>query len=297
MPKQLLRSLLPTVGTLSVLVSIRDIRSILKNELKEAVGKLRQPLLRPIFMIKNIITFYRNPYSHFNIGGNETMHEKASSLKKAFILCLCSTLIIGLLIVIIDMILESNFNISITKNLLNGREEFRTVNSPYMASLKMCLLGPFKEEFMFRLPLITKSKFLRFTIFVISLNYFFSNFFPFNVSLLQYNIVLLLILGIVLVVNSRIETDFFRFYKENNYLCWILISIFSLIHIGNFTPIHWSLIYVYPIYVFPQFVYGIVFSFLAIKYNSFFLPLLLHVAINLTPEIPRWLNVLFHEFI
>ncbi|TDE12559.1 CPBP family glutamic-type intramembrane protease [Dyadobacter psychrotolerans] len=65
---------------------------------------------------------------------------------------------------------------------------------------------------------------------------------------------------------------------------------FSLIHIGNFSPVNWYFIYLYPIYVFPQFISGVIFSYLAIRYNSIMLPFILHVIINTTPDIIRLLN-------
>ncbi|WP_025765276.1 CPBP family glutamic-type intramembrane protease [Dyadobacter tibetensis] len=246
-------------------------------------------------MIQEIFEFFKKPYSFYSIGENQRLKERIFSLKNAYFFCLCSTFIIVLIIAGIEMFLRSKFGFSISKNLTNGRKEFLVSNSPFIGFLKLCIIGPLNEEIMFRLPLITKNKFLRYIIFAIILEYIFPQFFQLHISFLQYNIALFVILAIILFSNSRYkgQTYFFQSDKRSNYLCWILIIVFSLIHLGNFTPIYWSYLYIYPIYILPQFMYGIVFSFFAIKYNSFFLPFFLHVTINVTPEIFKWFSDLF----
>ncbi|WP_028666575.1 CPBP family glutamic-type intramembrane protease [Runella zeae] len=67
-----------------------------------------------------------------------------------------------------------------------------------------------------------------------------------------------------------------------NLWCYFLIILFSWIHISNFSPINWKLIYFYPIYVLPQLFYGIVLSYLMVKYKKIVWPFLLHSMINLT---------------
>ena len=68
--------------------------------------------------------------------------------------------------------------------------------------------------------------------------------------------------------------------KYFNVLCWGLIVSFSWLHIGNFQPLHWEVIYLYPLYVLPQLFYGIGLSFLMVKYNNLLWPILLHMLIN-----------------
>jgi len=48
-------------------------------------------------MLKNILTFYRNPYAGFNTGKNETIKEQLILFKKAFVFGFCSCFIIVVL--------------------------------------------------------------------------------------------------------------------------------------------------------------------------------------------------------
>lgn len=246
-------------------------------------------------MIKSIITFYRNPYSHFNAGKNETIKERVILLKKAFILCLCSVFIIAVIIAVIEAILESQFNISIIENLHSTWKEFRASYSHLEVFLEVCIMGPFIEEVLFRLPMITKSTFLRLAIFLGWMNFLIPENFKLKIFSLSYGIILLVIfVGIIIskkITNENYQTIFQK--KNYNYLCWGLTIAFAVVHISNYVPLNWSVIYLYPFYVLPQFVSGVVFSYLAIRYNSILWPFLLHAAINSTSEIHKLLTDLF----
>jgi hypothetical protein len=244
-------------------------------------------------MIKSIISFYINPYSNFFVGENETARERIILFKKLFIFCLFSTLSIGMLIVLIETVLEAKFNVSIIKYLSDGRKEFRTINSPFMASFKICLLGPFEEEILFRLPLILRSKISIFFIIILVVDRFFLQFLPAIFFPFYYNSILAFLA--IITFEKSPDKDFSKIFDKRNYnyLCWGLTIAFASAHIGNFTPLNWSFIYLYPVYVFPQFVYGIVLSYLAIRYKSIIWPFLLHVAINSTSEVPKLLAKLF----
>jgi len=240
-------------------------------------------------MIKDIITFYRNPYSYLNKGQSDSVKEKITSMKDAFMVCIGSTI----LITIIEMILRYCFNTSIVRNLNHNKNEFRSANSSgWVSFMKICLLGPFNEEFLFRLLLITKSQIWNMIIFLILVAYLISNIFYLQISFLWYHVMIMLIFAAVLISNQVNHSDNQPIFekKNYNYLCWILILAFGMIHLGNFVPLSWSVFYLYPVYVLPQFVYGIVFSYLAIKYNSMIWPFLLHAGINSAAEIYKFLN-------
>lgn len=247
-------------------------------------------------MLKNIITFYRNPYSHFNAGKNETIKERLILFENSFVFTLCSCFIIVLFIImVIEEILEAKFNISIMQDLHNTWSEFRERNSQIEVFLKLSLIGPLSEEILFRLPLITQSSFLRLAIFLGWVNWLFPELCNFKFLSWSYGIVLLIIL-VGILVSEKISDQNFQiiFQKKNyNYMCWGLMIAFGLTHISNYTPLNWSFIYLYPFYVLPQFVSGIVFSYLAIRYNSILWPFLLHAAINSISQIHKLITDLF----
>jgi len=247
-------------------------------------------------MLKNILTFYRNPYAGFNTGKNEPIKERLILLKKAFVFGLCSCFIIVLfLTLVIEAILNSKFNISISEDLHNTWNEFRVRNSPLDTFLKLSIIGPFSEEVLFRLPLITKSTFLRLAIFFGWVDFLFPELFNFKFLSWSYIIVLLIILAGIIVSEKISDQNYQTIFqkKSYNYLCWGLTVTFGLVHIGNYTPLNWPFIYVYPFYALPQFVYGVVFSYLAIRYNSLLWPFVLHASINSTSQIHTLLTDIF----
>ena len=247
-------------------------------------------------MIKDIIIFYRNPYSYLNKGQSDSVKEKITSMKDAFMVCIGSTMAIVILITIIEMILRYCFNTSIVRNLNHNKNEFRLANSSgWVSFMKICLLGPFNEEFLFRLLLITKSQIWNMIIFLILVAYLISNLFYLQISFLWYHVIIVLIFVGILISNRVNYSDHQPIFEKKNYnhLCWVLILGFGMIHLGNFAPLNWSVFYLYPVYVLPQFVCGIVFSYLAIRYNSMIWPFLLHASINSAAEIYKFLNDAF----
>jgi len=247
-------------------------------------------------MLKIILAFYRNPYAVFYTGKNDTIKERVILFKNGFIFCLCSCVIIVLLIImVIEEILESKFNISIFEDLHNTWEEFRASNSHLEAFFKLSIIGPFSEEILFRLPLITKSPFLHLAIFLGWVNFLIPELFNLKFLSWSYGIVLLIISAGIIVSEKISDKNFQTIFQKKSYnnLCWGLTIAFGLFHISNFTPLNWSFIYLYPFYVLPQFVYGVVFSYLAIRYNSILWPFLLHASINSISQIHKFLTDLF----
>ncbi|MCF0054164.1 CPBP family intramembrane glutamic endopeptidase [Dyadobacter sp. CY356] len=246
-------------------------------------------------MIQDIATFYRNPYACFQVGDRESIKERMVALRKTYFFSLYAAVMIILIIVIVDGVLKNTLNISIYENLHKLRDEFRKANSPVDSFLKVCLIGPFVEESIFRLPLLTRSLLSRCTIFFVFILYFFSELFHLEISFWLYNSILVLIFGGIIVFNrssAKISTPILG-AKNYNYLCWGLTVAFALLHIANFIPLNGTVFYLYPIYVLPQFVYGIIFSYLAIRYNSIVWSFLLHAAINSTSEVHKLLTDVF----
>jgi len=246
-------------------------------------------------MIQDIITFYRNPYACFQAGSGESIKERIVALRKMYFFCIYMAIMIGLIIVILDGILKNTYNISIYENLRKMRAEFRATNSRLDNFLKMCLITPFIEESLFRLPLLTKSRLLRWVVFFVLVQFFFPLPFQLEISFWWYNAILIFIFAGIIIFNDVSQSDSIPvFYPKNyNYLCWGSTIVFSLAHVANFAPLQLSIFYLYPIYVLPQFVHGIAQSYLAIRYNSILWPFLLHAAINSTSEIHKLLTDLF----
>ncbi|MGM9506322.1 CPBP family glutamic-type intramembrane protease [Larkinella sp. GY13] len=68
-------------------------------------------------------------------------------------------------------------------------------------------------------------------------------------------------------VIRRFDKKVLEVYSSVSPSSWIIVSsaIFSLAHITNFDPIHYSVWYLYPIYVLPQFFMGLIASTIRIN--------------------------------
>jgi len=248
-------------------------------------------------MIKHIFSFLSDPYSYFATGQSETIREKFVMLRNIYLIAFCTSIIVILLTHYIDLILQLRPGTSVYQNLVNNRSDFRQANSTLNIFLKMNLIGPLNEELLFRSLLISEPYFLRFGILLVFIEYFIPTVFQFSTSSYWYSLFLILGFGGAIFFEKYSTMGDLVFKgKTYNYFFWSSILAFAISHLGNFFPLNASIFFLYPILVLPQLIYGIVLSYVAVRYNSIVWPIFLHVAINLTPEILIWLNVLFHEF-
>lgn len=244
----------------------------------------------------DIFSFLRSPSSFFDVGKNETIGRKLLLFKNAFILCFLGSFTLFLFITVpIDSVLKSRFHISLIEDFQEHHKNFLASNSEMLVLIKTCALGPFVEECLFRLPLLTKSLKLRILLLLLLFEDLLPNRFQLDISIFWYSFILLIIFGSVQFSNNIAEENYPNINKKKsyNYMSWVLTVAFGLVHIYNFTPLNWSFIYLYPFYVLPQLVYGVVFSYLAIRNNSLLWPLLLHAFINSTSQIHKLLTELF----
>jgi len=144
----------------------------------------------------------------------------------------------------------------------------------------ICLLGPLLEETVFRLSLTLKKQqvaiAVAFALFVIL------NMMPqlkalniwVNVGIRISGVIGGYFLFINLLPNNII-------LQKRTHIRLIIISIlvFGLVHITNFSPLHWRIIYIYPLFVLPQLLMGWAITYIRFK-NGFFWALALHVIIN-----------------
>jgi len=249
-------------------------------------------------MIKYFFSFLSDPYSCLATGQSETIREKFVLLRKIYLIAFCTSIVVILLTHFIDLSLQQRPGVSVYQNLVNNRNDFRQANSALNVFLKMNLIGPLNEELLYRSLLISEPYFLRFGILFVFIEYFIPAVFQFSISSYWYSLFLILCFGGVMIFEKcSTKGDPVFKGKTYNYFVWSSTLAFAISHLSNFFPLNGSVILLFPILVFPQLIYGIALSYVAVRYNSIVWPFLLHVAINLTPEIPRWLNVLLHEFI
>lgn len=243
-------------------------------------------------MIKTLFIFFRNPYSFLGNSQGETVRERLDFVKKAILFCIGSSFaILMVIILVIEMSLRNLLNTSILANLTHNRQVFRESTTPLRAVLDICLAAPFFEEGAFRFILILKSSRLQIISILLMLDSI-TTFHSLYISSFQYAVIVLPILCMLFFYNKlliRPEEGVLQ-KKFYNYACWFSSISFGLSHIGNFAPINGSLIFLYPFYVLPQLVYGVVLSYAAVKYKSIFLPFLIHAGINSSAEVLSFFN-------
>ncbi|WP_298358360.1 type II CAAX prenyl endopeptidase Rce1 family protein [Runella sp.] len=230
-------------------------------------------------MLLDILLFIRNPYL-FSLVNNKGEKPSEKTLIKSFLLCILFLLLSVFVISITDMLIKAIFSFSIKRNLEINRSNSYEYWGMYRGIISV-IGAPIIEEIVFILPLTSKKKWFLFSV-------CFGLFFFLNDSI--YSIDSYTLIGIVVPILSFILLQVVLQNKESiipernffNFWCYFLIISFSWVHISNFSPINWQLIYFYPIYVLPQLFYGIILSYLMVKYKNIIWPILLHIMINLT---------------
>lgn len=148
------------------------------------------------------------------------------------------------------------------------------------AIVYICLLGPFFEEVIFRLPLSLKKIHIVLSVSLISL--LVGGFVLVGMHVTDYKIIKLLIFFVITfalgmwLVPDGLSAGHFRFKKV-----FIIVSmcLFGLMHIVNYSPLQWKVIWIYPVFILPQFLMGWAITYVRFK-NGFFWGVLLHVIVN-----------------
>lgn len=229
-------------------------------------------------MLEELRIFLKAPYALTLRESNDSFKVKLKSVLRVYVLCMAFLVGSAILIAITDTILFEIMNLSLIKAIHLNREKFNNYFGK-QAWVYIALVAPLMEELIFRLPLSgNKNQFLfgvSFMVFYFSGNTL-TNLEDFTFARVSISVLIYILLFMLLTKESfqKLRKKYF------NVLCWGLIVFFSWMHINNFRPIHWGIIYVYPIYVLPQLFYGIGLSFLMVKYRNVLWPLLLHIFIN-----------------
>lgn len=153
-----------------------------------------------------------------------------------------------------------------------------------------CLVIPFIEEITFRLWLNFKPISLAVTgslIFYKTIKWkiFEFNFYSIKDYILIFSTFIIGYLIFKTLKNPNILAKL-NFLRDNyfKYFFYGNIVLFGLLHISNFKPLDFSIIYIYPFYVLPQLISAIFLGVIRIKYG-FGWGVLLHVILNLFPAL------------
>jgi hypothetical protein len=147
------------------------------------------------------------------------------------------------------------------------------------AFIFVCVIGPMLEELMFRSPLTFKRRQIALAIVIASV-YFGLNVFHIEVTepWVAFTVLVVLVIagiGLLFIPNTSLIIP----PERQKLFIMLSIFLFGLMHIFNFKPIEWPLIWIYPLFVMPQMIMGWAITYIRFK-NGFFWGVALHCMIN-----------------
>ena len=231
------------------------------------------------YVFKELLTI--SEYPNLSLLSKSTFAEKTGSLFKTYGLIFIAIILIVPLILATDQFVTHVLHFKAINHVQTDEmSHFFHKLGYWKAALYVCLLGPILEETVFRLPLSLKKSHIALA--------FATAAFLFSGLLLRHITTPLLNIGIklslsaivyficIFIVPNGLSIIDQRFRKQ---LIILSMCLFGLMHISNYSPIQWPLIWLYPIYVIPQLFMGWGITYIRFK-NGFWWGFALHCIIN-----------------
>ena len=146
--------------------------------------------------------------------------------------------------------------------------------------LIICLIGPLLEELVFRLPLSLKKIHIAIALAVAIL--FFSGKL-YTLTGVDWQLIFRLFAAVsAFCLTMKFGPDNLHLIdnKYKTIIDIVSICLFGFMHISNYKPIQWPIIFLYPIYTIPQLCLGWGLTYIRLK-NGFIWCVLLHCLVNL----------------
>lgn len=169
---------------------------------------------------------------------------------------------------------------SITANYKTSMHSFFARYGTVKAAIYICILAPLIEETIFRLPLSFKKQhgaiafgcaLLLFVRVIPGVN---------NLNLLSAIAVraVLFVLGYFTLMKILPANTYLNKRRQTGIII-LSILLFGLMHIFNYAPMQWTIIFMYPFFVIPQLIMGWALTYIRFK-NGFFWGVALHSLVN-----------------
>ncbi len=227
-------------------------------------------------MLEEIFNVSQYPYLH----QNQTFSQKLLSVLKTYGVVFLAMLFTAPLFLMADKFVVSSLHHQSLENL--NKREFHHIYQKlgFLKSyLFVCLIGPAFEEIIFRLPLSFRRQHVAIAL-LIALFYFGGFFLHIKDPLIKLGIegsFAILIIGICSLTTSLKIISISPANKKQ----WVVSSmiLFGLMHIFNYMPVDYHLIWIYPVFVLPQLIMGWGLTYVRFK-NGFAWGILMHSIIN-----------------
>ncbi|MGZ3873218.1 MAG: hypothetical protein ACXVJD_09890 [Mucilaginibacter sp.] len=228
-------------------------------------------------MLKELLNIGGYP----SLGQKQYFSEKAGTLLKVYGLLFIAIIILAPLIIALDGFVIHVLHFQpISPVQHDGISRIFHKLGFWKAAVYIGLIGPLLEEMVFRLPLSLKKKHIALAFAAALFLFAGVIFLHFKGLLVNFSIRLVLSAAVyftgILLLPAGLSVIGYRFYKQ---LIVLSICLFGLMHIGNYTPLQWPLIWIYPVYVLPQLLMGWAITYIRFK-NGFLWGFALHCLIN-----------------
>jgi hypothetical protein len=234
-------------------------------------------------MLKEIFTISKYPYLKLN--SDREFIDKLGRVFKAYGFVLLALIFIAAPIVT----LTDNFVVHVLHFKTIQYQDKNTLKqllekSHYFALVYIALIGPIIEETVFRLPLSFKRTHI--AISVAFAFFIFGSQLPgnhaLNIEFGKWFIFVIRVgitLGLFFTVRRFLPVDIQLSDRAKKSFIILSICLFGLIHISNFSPLQWPILWIYPLYVLPQIFMGWLITYIRFK-NGFIWGIMLHCLIN-----------------
>lgn len=225
------------------------------------------------------LSYFKKPVYIYSSNQASNFWRSIKEVIYSYLIAISFIIVSLFLILLVDYLLVNVFHHpSIRLTLINRRS---INNSNSLNKITIILIAPVIEEICFRYPLNLKKGAI-----ITSLTIIFFIFFGGSFSITAFftvaNLKKLIISFIIsFFIGLMISGSLLENIKEKYFhIYFYLIAFsFSFLHISNFHPFYYSLFFLYPIYVIPQFLMGMFIGYVRIK-CGFAFGVLLHMLFN-----------------
>jgi hypothetical protein len=212
----------------------------------------------------------------------QTIGERLATLFKTYGLLFLALFLVAPFIVLADHFVVHTLHAKTISDVgRDGMKHFFQKMGYWRAVVYIGLIGPLLEEVVFRLPLSLKKRHIALAssvavfLFTGAIFHSLTQIKGLNLGLQLSACVLVYTAGMLFVPKGLSISD----HRFRKHLIILSMCLFGLMHIGNYIPIQWPLIWIYPIYVLPQLLMGWAITFIRFK-NGFWWGYALHCIIN-----------------
>jgi hypothetical protein len=214
-------------------------------------------------MYKEIFNIYKSPQTLSTQG---SLSQHLVLIFKIYFVIIITIVFSTPLLLLIDYLIKNqlHFNSIVHKD----KDSLKLMFNHYGRTRGLlfgCLFAPIVEELLFRLPLSLNRRDICLWLSIILFMFINPKLITIEINLhftIRLTICVVFFCSIYKVITQK-SLDRFRAYQK--YFILLSVVVFGLVHIGNYTPLQWPIVYLYPFFVIPQLIMGCGLSYTRLK--------------------------------